>query len=305
MIPANAKGGAEPPRTDAHRPCGDTVRIAQLSDPHLLSGSSGAKPLAAFRAVLAAALAEGPDAVVLTGDLADDGTDLPDDGAVTARAEDRAEDRADRSAEDSYAALAQAVAGLPCPVYYLPGNHDAPHRLRRALAAVGIPHTLTAELGAWRLAFLTTALPGRVAGGTDAAELAALGAVLTAGPARPLLVFLHHPPVAIGSPWMDEIGLLDPENLFGLLDRHPEVRALACGHIHQAFAAERRGVAIYGCPSTLVQFRPRTQRLERDPLPPGYRLFFLGADLRLATEIRRLPVAPLPGQADPAARVAP
>ncbi len=84
--------------------------LAQLSDPHIRmppeDEGSGAALEAAVRSVLA--LDPLPDAVIVTGDLAD--------GAAPAE----------------YERVRELLEPLPMPVYVLPGNHDDPRSSRPA-----------------------------------------------------------------------------------------------------------------------------------------------------------------------------
>lgn len=238
------------------------VRLVQLSDTHLraAAGMAGADADTGLRATLAAMAARGADALLLTGDLAHD------DGAP------------------AYARLAALLAPLGLPTLCLAGNHDDP----AALAASALGVSGGADLGAWRLVLLDSTLPGQSSGALGAAELERLDATLAAAPQRPALVALHHPPLALGSAWIDAIGLAAPERLFAVLARHPQVRAVVFGHAHQSFAARIGGIRVLGCPSTCVQFRPRRARFALDPLlPPGARWLDLYADGRLTTGILR------------------
>ena len=74
----------------------------------------------------------------------------------------------------------------------------------------------------------------------------------------PLVVALHHPPIAIGDAGMDAIRLLDQDCLEQLLRPHRALRAVLFGHIHQHWQgawATRPDVSLLGCPSTLCSFK--------------------------------------------------
>jgi Icc protein len=219
-----------------------------------------------FAAVVAAARAAHPDpaALLMSGDLVDDG------------------------APNAYAELAVELASFGVPALCIPGNHDAPTALAALTAhphmRVGGQH----RVGAWQVCLLNTFIPDDACGRIAPPQLAALDRALAREPVRPALVALHHHPVPVGSRWLDGVALLEPERLFEVIDRHPQVRAVVFGHVHQEFDGARGAVRILGTPSTCVQFKARSDDFATDPtLAPGYRWLELGDDGRLATGVGR------------------
>lgn len=189
----------------------------------------------------------------------------------------------------AYDRLRHALNGYPFGFHCLPGNHDDAATLRATLPGgnVACPKVLVRK--DWVLLLLDSSVPNEPWGWLSETELALLDATLADHPAPHALVFLHHHPVPVESPWIDRIALRNADALFAVLDRHPEkVRGVVFGHVHQAFEAERRGVRLIGAPATCIQFAPRTDRLIVDDLPPGYRWLDLHADGRIETGIRFL-----------------
>ncbi len=145
----------------------------------------------------------------------------------------------------------------------------------------GAYHRLRHALNAYPFGF--RCLPGN----HDDADL--LFRSLARHPAPHAMLFLHHHPVSIGSPWIDRIALRNAEALFEVVDRHaPKVRAIVFGHVHQELEAERAGVRLIGTPATCIQFAPTTERLVVDDLPPAYRWLDLHADGRVETGVHYL-----------------
>jgi Icc protein len=144
------------------------------------------------------------------------------------------------------------------------------------------------DIGAWRVILLDTLVPGEVFGQLRQAQLDMLDQALAEAPQRHHLICLHHHPVSIGSRWMDGIGLRNRDALFEVVDRHPAVKALLWGHIHQEFDGSRNGVRLLATPSTGVQFTPGSERFDVDKLAPGYRWLRLYADGRLETGVSRV-----------------
>jgi Icc protein len=248
------------------------LRLLQLTDTHLSAREDGAlrgvltRP--ALRAVLAHALAfhGNAEALLLTGDL------VNDDAA-------------------GYAAVRSEFGALGKPVYCLPGNHDDAALMRRELADAPFQVGGHADFGHWRVVLLDSSVAGQAAGHLGEDELLRLDQSLaTAGP-RHVLVCLHHHPVPQASRWLDGVALANAAELFAVTDRHSCVRAMAWGHVHQAFEGRRHGVRLFGTPSTCAQFLPGAEQFALDPTPPGYRRFTLRADGTLDSEVLRVPLS--------------
>ncbi|WP_019572124.1 MULTISPECIES: phosphodiesterase [unclassified Thioalkalivibrio] len=190
----------------------------------------------------------------------------------------------------TYARLTKRLRARHESMLALAGNHDDSQTLRAALEPGTCQVHGERMLGPWKLVGLDSSTPGEAAGRLDAAECERLERSLSADPDRPTIVALHHPPVAIGSAWMDRLGLLDPDALFTVLDRHPQVRACLFGHIHQDFRVRRGTVEFLGCPSTCVQFSPGSEEFAVDAaLDAGYRVLDLYPDGRFKTQVVRVP----------------
>src|SRR3954447_10007197 len=128
-----------------------------------------------------------PDAVLVSGDLAEHASD------------------------EEYAVVREQLAALRAPVHVLPGNHDDREALRRAFDDLpgtgGEPIQYAADLGALRLVVLDSTRPGQDAGELDATRLAWLEEALADAPDVATIVALHHPPLLTGVPAMDDMGL--------------------------------------------------------------------------------------------------
>jgi 3',5'-cyclic-AMP phosphodiesterase len=212
--------------------------LVQLSDPHI--GAEWGAPDAVGRLAAAVgsvrALPQQPDAVLVSGDLADNATDA------------------------EYAQLRDLLALIDAPSYVLPGNHDdrdALHRNFGVPGADGEPVQYAADMGAVRLVVLDTTRPGEDHGELDADRLDWLEAELAAEPEAPTMVAMHHPPLSTGLPAMDAIGLpvADRRALGEVVQRHPHVLRLVGGHMHRTVAAELAGRLVLAAPSTYVQMR--------------------------------------------------
>jgi Icc protein len=244
-----------------------TVQLLQLTDPHLFGDPTaslyGVNTALSFRLALESALAAGPvpDAILATGDIGDD------------------------MSEAAYTGFRRALEGRAARVFCLPGNHDDPALMARLLEGDGFQYCGSARLGAWGLVLLDTHVPGRPDGRLAEAEIARLDTELHALRDVPVLVCLHHVPVPVGSRWLDGVGLRNGDAFLEVIDRHPQVRCVLAGHVHQEFDALHGSVRMLATPSTCAQFTPLTERCEMDRRPPGYRWIRLHADGSISTQV--------------------
>lgn len=245
------------------------VVALQLTDPHLFAAPGlmlGVDTDASLRAVLAAIRRDhgNADLLLATGDLSHDGSEL------------------------SYRRFADAVSPLGIPVRCLPGNHDAPAELRRALGPWTDP---IADVGAWRVILLDSRADGSNAGHLEREQLELLDHGLATAQGRPALVAMHHNAVQVSAEWRDPMMLDNAPQLFRQLARWGNARVLLWGHVHQDFDRRRGNVRMLATPSTCFQFTIREGRHRLDPQPPGYRWLKLYPDGSIATGVRRLDAA--------------
>ena len=214
-----------------------------LTDPHLpppnglLFGLDPAPRLASAIADIAARHAAGSAApavfVVLTGDLSRDGE------------------------PDAYARLRAMLAGLPCPAHLLLGNHDDRAAFRAAFPTAPVdPHGFVQQAlatPAGLCLMLDTHEPGRPEGHLCPLRLGWLAERLAEGDGD-VLLFLHHPPMPVGIPGMDAIGLVQAEALWQVLRPHrTRIRQMFHGHLHRPIAGSWRGIPLSSLRGTAFQ----------------------------------------------------
>ncbi|MEZ5459491.1 MAG: phosphodiesterase [Steroidobacteraceae bacterium] len=242
------------------------VRLVQFTDTHLFGDAAedlrGVASLPALRACVAHAGAaiQMADALLVTGDV------VQDDPA-------------------GYAHLRDVLAPLGRPVLCLPGNHDEVATFRRELGRAPFVLDPHVDLEGWRIVLLDSVKPGAAAGRLAPQALAALDDSLRSAGDRHVMICLHHQPVSMQSRWLDGVGLENADEFFAIVDRCPQVRAIAWGHVHQAWDGERRGVRLLSTPATCRQFLPQSDDFAVDTRPPAYRILDLAPDGTVATEV--------------------
>ncbi|MEW6256240.1 MAG: phosphodiesterase [Pseudomonadota bacterium] len=246
--------------------------LAQMTDTHIRAPGSlayGIVDTAAFLERAVAHLARHParpQAILMTGDLTD----------------------FDRGAE--YERFKALTACLPMPLFPVPGNHDSTAGLAAAFPELAArteagKFNYVVEAFELRLVMLDSSVPGAPHGELGQPTLAWLDATLGATPDRPTLVALHHPPFATGILHMDVQNLRDGAALEAVIGRHPQVRALVCGHVHRTVFTSFAGRPASICPSPAhavsLDFNPAGPPAFRME-PPGLHLHRF-ADGRLVT----------------------
>lgn len=231
--------------------------IAHLSDLHISAGPPetaavrrDAPDMARLIVADMMALAHRPDAVLITGDVADGGSSADYD-------------------------LVRAILDpLPMPVFVVPGNHDQRDPMRAAFHGQ-IPFAETpflcfeAQVGAARIIGLDSLIPGAVEGALCADQLDWLAARLKASDA-PVFLMLHHPPFASGNAHWDASTLSQGgTRLEEILRASRAPVRLLCGHVHQAFHTEWAGCYASVAGSPAFQYGFGFDGQEEPPLIDG------------------------------------
>ena len=215
--------------------------IAQLSDFHARPHGRPAYGIvdtnAAIREAIDAVLAmePRPDCVLVTGDLSDCGL------------------------AEEYGIVREQLARLPMPVYVVPGNHDRRESFAAELGQdlpylpkSGFLH-YTVEDFPVRLIGLDTVIAGEDGGEICAEREAWLAERLAEGQGRPTLIFMHHPPFAVGVDGMDIMPCRVSPSFVDLIARHPEIERVLCGHYHRPIQLRFAGTIGYVVPGTANQ----------------------------------------------------
>jgi Icc protein len=230
-----------------------SLRLLQITDTHLYADPAqcllGLNTLNTLDQVLAQAREQlgTPDLILATGDLVHDASDA------------------------GYKRLRARLAQIDCPSYCLPGNHDLPTKMSRLLNQDNVHCIPSAHYNDWLLLFLDSTIPNETGGSLKPKQLVDLEATLAAQPDLHTLICLHHQPVPVGSQWIDSIGLSNTTELFDLVSRHPQVKGMLCGHVHQHFEGTQGHIKLMATPSTCIQFTPGQDDFAIDNCPPGYR----------------------------------
>lgn len=243
------------------------MRIVQLTDLHLGTRFGDARWQALDRGLAGLEARVGScDRLVLTGDLAA------------------------RGQRAVYGELRTRLAGWLDRLRLVPGNHDDARALGQVFAERVAPDAPAAcfleVLGGVQLVGLDSSRPRRVSGRLGAGQRAWLAQALATG--VPSLLFVHHPPIAVGAWWLDKDRPRDRTALAELV-RGRRVLGLFCGHVHQPFEGRLADVPVWTTPSTAYQFAPRALLPRRTREAPAAGRLIEVRDGVLRTSLLRWP----------------
>lgn len=201
------------------------ARFLQLTDLHVVATGERASGVLDTRAILHSAVdclierraALGPlDAVLVTGDISDDGS------------------------ADSYGFARRELDRLGLPLLAIPGNHDQRAEFRKAFAdSPALPSNglidWTAQIGDTVVIGLDTLVEGRGGGALRPESLSFLSEVLAGAGSQPVVVAIHHPPLRTGIQFMDAIGLENTPDLQATLAEAKGEVIVVAGHVHGVF----------------------------------------------------------------------
>jgi Icc protein len=242
------------------------MRILHLSDFHLSNDSLeilyGINSYAHLSFALEAVrtLRPQPDLVVVGGDVFHDGE------------------------KGDYGILQEIFSALAQPVHLVMGNHDrleAYKRTAQPSPAADFPGYASFNVKGYHMVLLYSSGTGAGYGELDEAQLQWLENDLAHSHPLPALVFMHHPPVTVGVPWLDRINLLNGDDFWGVVDRY---KGRLCGvfvsHVHLQMSCFCHGVLVASCPSIGWQFSANANaaKTEMSGEWPGFNVIDLAKD---------------------------
>ncbi|GAA2579953.1 metallophosphoesterase [Dactylosporangium fulvum] len=239
--------------------------LAHISDLHL-DGSERSLDRAGKVMDYLRGLPQPADALLVTGDIADNGD------------------------EAEYEAAARLLS-VPFPVLTCPGNHDIRAAYRKALTGEPVadgPINRLHRVGGLAVLMCDSTMPGRDEGLLDDETLGWLASTLDELDGAPAVVAFHHPPVQLHHPLPDSMLLQQPSALAALLGTHPNVIAILTGHAHTAAAAIFAGRPLLVAPAVTWTLRLpwESGHLADLGAPPGLAFHVLDDAGNLVTHYR-------------------
>jgi 3',5'-cyclic AMP phosphodiesterase CpdA len=173
------------------------------------------------------------DAVLVSGDLSDDGS------------------------AESYDRFKALMAPLDLPLLVIPGNHDAREPMRAAFAdllPIAGPLDWVRQVGGLTMIGLDTLVEGIGKGTLSAQSLSFLTDALAKAKNASVLLALHHPPFPSGIGFMDDIGLTNRAEFREVIALYQGTLRIVCGHIHSMMVVDCAGHIAISAPSPCSTF---------------------------------------------------
>lgn len=185
----------------------------------------------------------------------------------------------------AYGHFIDLLAPLGIPVHCLPGNHDVRDLMRETLNEAPFHYCETVRSGNWLIVGLDSCVSGQAGGRISLEELERMDREIGESDATHVMVCLHHPPVLMGSRWLDSVGLDNRDDFLQRAGASGKVRLVIFGHVHQSYDADHYGIQVLGTPSTCRQFAPKRASFAVDDEPPAYRRIQLRDDGNIEHEL--------------------
>ncbi len=219
------------------------IRFAHISDLHICRDPAGTQGIRddADEVIEALAtdlhrIAAHLDFVVLCGDLTDD------------------------AHIDSFRRTGRLFEALPCPIYFVPGNHDGPAAFhtskdRLPFLAEGDITGRVVEHAHVRIVGIDTCIETETTGALTPDDLTLLKRELSSDAPAPLVIVMHHAPFPTGSQIFDDISRLEGSaDLAALIAETGARPIILCGHIHRPYSATWHGAACFVAGSPTAPF---------------------------------------------------
>jgi hypothetical protein len=133
------------------------------------------------------------------------------------------------------------------------GNHDKIIALKKVFPEVpvigGFAQAIV-ELPGLRLFLLDTTEPGREGGAFCDDRCRWLQSELGRSGSDAVVLFMHHPPTALGVPWIDPGPMQSWTRKLAAAVEGRRIDSICAGHVHLGAVANWNGIPVITCPST-------------------------------------------------------
>ena len=147
---------------------------------------------------------------------------------------------------------------LKKPVYPMMGNHDKRNELKKYVKSDLIDQygNLNYTISDYSLEIicLDTAIDNKIEGTIPKTSMLWIEEKLIKNSNKPVIIFMHHPPISIGSVLFDHIKCNNGNEFIQLISKYKNVKEVIFGHVHCFFDKIIDGIKFSSCPSASFQY---------------------------------------------------
>ena len=170
-------------------------------------------------------------------------------------------DVVDQACTANYELAGSVLTQLKAPVYYLPGNHDCAVLMQSTLLQKSNAlerYDQSFNIGGVQFLLLDSRGVNTAGGELLPSQLERLEAFCEAGDG-PLVIGMHHPPISLDVPWLDDDPAMSLSNrescLRAMKSAGQRLRGIFFGHVHRAFQVVQDGLFFSSAPSIFGQLK--------------------------------------------------
>ncbi|TKI02518.1 metallophosphoesterase [Martelella alba] len=231
------------------------MRIIQISDLHLFSNEQGSmhgyNTYHCLQAVINDIISNieiKADAVFVTGDISEDKT------------------------VNSYLLALKELEKLKLPIHYIPGNHDDKKILNECFATSSlVVNKKLVKTKDWIILKMDTAVFGSDSGIFTPEDNLTLQHVISKNTRSKIALFMHHHPVAVGVPLVDNCMVSNNSLLLNKIENYQQIKGIYCGHAHVIYQTYINDCSIEICPATCFQWKSGADTIQTKDLR-GYKV---------------------------------
>ena len=236
----------------------DEIKIIQITDTHLFSDKTSQlhgycthQSLTEIIEHLIDDRLKKEDVVLLTGDISQD-----------------------ESLESYRLALIQ-LERLKSTVYWIHGNHDDESKIKTVFDTSKYVKKLNKfSIKNWDFISINTCRRGTDKGYIDECEMKIFLEKVDESKKsnKNIAIVMHHHPVPVDTPLVDECGLQNSEIFLDTLNKNSEIKLVICGHVHGDYRISLGGKVIETCPATCFQWVKGTDQVKTENRK-GFKVF--------------------------------
>jgi Icc protein len=162
---------------------------------------------------------------------------------------------------EAYTVCMEILSNLKAPLYYVAGNHDDSVALQQQLLGRDEPrrsfHYAFEQNGVQIIVTDSNGPAQPPAGYVDDYQLEWISGLCQAQDDRPLVIAIHHNPLVVGIPWLDDYMGIQNGDMFhdAIFPARHRIRGVFFGHVHQNLDMMRDGILYCSTLSSWTQFQ--------------------------------------------------